>query len=102
LCRPKQPDHEVQRQENLTRGLLTYCVDHPDAKDTVEGIQRWWFPTGQTSWSVDEVRNTLESLTARKWLIRRTVRQSEEIYGVNKEKLDEIKSFLGFLKSGPK
>ncbi|MGE5217825.1 MAG: hypothetical protein ACM3SP_12560 [Chloroflexota bacterium] len=86
----------------MARSLLAYCVEHPDAKDTVEGIQRWWFTTGQTSWGVDEVRNALESLTARKWLTRRTVRQAEEIYGVNKEKLDEIKSFLRFLKVDPK
>jgi len=81
----------------LTRELLTYCVEHPDGKDTVEGIRRWWFPGEESTWGVDEVRNALESLTKRQWLISRTIRQSEEIYGLNKEKLKEIKNFLGLL-----
>lgn len=101
LCRPTQPDHEVQQQVKLTRELLAYCVEHPDAKDTVEGIQRWWFPKGQMRWSVDEVRNALEWLTARQWLTRCMVRQSEEIYGVNKEKIDQIKRFLRFSGGDP-
>lgn len=95
LRQPNQHDHEVQRRNKLTRQLLIYCVDHPDGKDTLKGIRRWWFPAGQTAWSVDDIRMVLEELTARQWLISRTLRQAEEIYGVNKEKVSEIKKFLG-------
>jgi len=40
------------------------------------------------------VAAALESMTARGWLISRSMRQAEQIYSLNKEKSDEIESFL--------
>ena len=87
-------DEENQRQQKLTREILTYCVEHPDAKDTVEGILTWWFPAGAARWRVEEVKTALRLLTAQGWLTSRSMRHSEEIYGLTKEKVAEIRMFL--------
>ena len=94
LGQPTHSDEESQRQEKLTREILTYCVEHPDAKDTVEGILTWWFHAGETHWRVEEVKAALRFLTAQGWLTSRSMRQSEEIYGLTKEKMAEIRMFL--------
>jgi hypothetical protein len=92
-----QPTHaadENQRQEQLTRAILRYCVEHPDAKDTVDGILRWWFPAGEANWRADEVKAVLQTLTAKGWFSSRKLQQTEEIYGISKEKMTEIQAFL--------
>lgn len=92
-----QPTHAVDykiRRETLTRAILRYCVEHPDAKDTVDGILRWWFAAGKAHWRVDEVKTVLGVLTTKGWLTSRKVQQSEEIFSINKEKVAEIEKFL--------
>ena len=80
--------------EQLIQGILQYLVQHPDAKDTPEGIYKWWLPEGYTNRGRDEVYKALEFLTSQGWLLRRQTRRHEEIYGLNKEYLEEITDFL--------
>ncbi|MGH7875018.1 MAG: hypothetical protein ACREQO_22725 [Candidatus Binatia bacterium] len=89
------PPAEFSRQEQLRHAILSYCVEHPDAKDTVEGILYWWFRAAASPrWRNTEVKQALESLIAEGWLTSRKLRQSDEIYGVKKEKLVEIETYL--------
>ena len=94
MLAPLPQADENQRQEKLTHAILAYCVEHPDAKDTVEGIFNWWFRGSEARWRSDEVETSLEALTAQGWLTRRSMRRAEVIYGVNKEKIAEIEAFL--------
>jgi hypothetical protein len=74
--------------------VLQYLVDHPDAKDTVQGIVRWWLPRGLAAWEEEAVQAALNALVARGWLTQRQTTTSPQLYGVNKEKLEVIKAFL--------
>ena len=94
LGRPTHSESEGQRREKLKRHILTYWMEHPDAKDTAEGIFNWWFRAGEVRWPIDEVKTVLDDLTAQGWLTRRRMRQSEVIYGVSTARLTEIKNFL--------
>jgi hypothetical protein len=94
LGQPTHAETDDQRHQRLKRELLTYCIEHPDAKDTVEGILRWWFPAGEVRWRADDVKTALDELTAQGWLTSRSIRQSEVIYGLNKDKTAEISKFL--------
>lgn len=94
LGKPTHTETQKQRHLRLKRELLTYCINHPDAKDTVEGILRWWFPAGEVRWRAEEVKTALDELTAREWITSRSIRQAEVIYGLNKDKTAEINKFL--------
>jgi hypothetical protein len=82
------------RLEKVIRGILHYCVRYPDAKDTPEGILKWWLAEGRGEWGKEDIQKALDMLTSKGWLLKRKTRQSEEIYGLNKEHLQEITDFM--------
>jgi hypothetical protein len=94
LGQPTFTKNPNTRQEKLEREILAYYAAHPDAKDTPSGILKWWFPANPSRWRIEEVATALESMTARGWLTSRRMRQAEQIYSLNKEKLGEIRIFL--------
>jgi polyhydroxyalkanoate synthesis regulator phasin len=74
--------------------ILRYLIEYPEAKDTTNGILRWWFPRGSVDRAEEEVQEVLDTLVARGWLTQRQTITSQTLYGMNKEKLEEIKLFL--------
>lgn len=98
---PRAPEHR-KREEALRRAILSYCVEHPDAKDTLEGILRWWFTAGECAWRIDEVKAALEDMKAKGWITGRKLQHSDEIYGISKQRLTEIQDFLSGSAGWPK
>ena len=88
--------HQDQRggAEQVTREILQYLLKHPDAKDAAEGILKWWLSDGHR-WKASEVQAALDLLTSKGWLTKRQIIPSKEIYGINRDQLQEIRSFLG-------
>jgi len=80
-------------KEQLIQEVLHYLVEHPDAKDTLEGIYKWWL-SDRHRWGGSEVQAALDSLTSKGWLTKRQTIPSKEIYGINKDQLQEIRTFL--------
>ena len=80
--------------EQVIRGILQYLVEHPEAKDTCEGILKWWRPKVISEWGKDDVQKALDFLTSKGWLTERKTTRLKKIYGVNKDQLKEIKDFL--------
>jgi hypothetical protein len=78
----------------VIRHILQYLIDHPDAKDTTQGILRWWLVGGLAVWNEAAVQGALDALVARGWLTQRQTTSSQHLYGVDREKLEEIKVFL--------
>jgi hypothetical protein len=78
----------------MIRHILHYLTEHPDAKDTIQGILRWWLPKNPVQRREEEVREAVDGLVARGWVTKRQITPSRSIYGMNKEKLEEIKVFL--------
>ncbi len=77
------------------RGILSYYVKNPDAKDTPEGIHKFWLAHRPMGADADDVRKVLEFLAReKKWLTERSAGSSGKIYGLNKNRLKEIESFL--------
>jgi hypothetical protein len=99
LALPVSTENPSDRQEKITREILTYCVAHPDAKDTLGGILKWWFPARPSPWRAEEVKSALDHITAKGWVTRRMIGQAEQIYGLNKVKIGEINLFLGNARS---
>ena len=78
----------------LVRAILCYCVAHPDAQDSLEGIFKWWLLDGKVKWGREAVQELLDSLVTIEWLTEREVAQSKPVYGINKEQIPAIKAFL--------
>ena len=68
--------------------------EHPDAKDTGEGIAKWWLAGTDAESKKKQVQNALDCLTARGWLTKRETSRREKIYGLNRNLLPEIRGFL--------
>jgi len=74
--------------------LLGYMVDHPEAKDTLEGIQRWWLPPTQIESRPDTLQTALDYLVERGWLAIAQAPTSTKVYGLNKQRLEELKDMF--------
>ena len=85
---------ETPRDE-LIVGILRYVVAHPRAKDTIDGIEKWWLPKSTSRETKRRIEETLNWLAAKGWLIARSSPQSETIYSLNETSLEEIRAFLG-------
>ena len=79
--------------DKVILGILHYCVHYPDAKDTPEGILKWWLAEGQGEWGKEDVQKALDLLTAKGWLTTRATAPAKGIYGLNRDHLEEIKIF---------
>lgn len=80
--------------EKAIREILRYISEHPDAKDTVDGIIKWWRPKRQVEWRKKAVQEALDFLVSKGWLTRRAIAPSRKLYGVNKDCLEKIKISL--------
>lgn len=80
--------------DELIVEILRYLVAHPRAKDTIDGIEKWWLPKSRTREGKRRLEKTLNWLADKGWLIARSSPRSETIYSLNENGLDEIRAFL--------
>ena len=79
----------------VIREILNHCVESPDAKDTDEGIHKFWLSPLSKNRGLGEVRRALDYLvTTKGWMIKSPKGSSEPLYSVAKEHVEEIKAFL--------
>jgi hypothetical protein len=90
---PKEKESSDVRQKAMEE-ILRYLIQHPDAKDTPEGILKWWISKSQAELDGKVVQEILDFLVSKEWLIKREITPSPKIYGLNKDRLKEIKVFL--------
>ncbi len=81
-------------RDELIVEILRYVVAHPRAKDTIDGIEKWWLPKSISREGKRKIEETLNLLVAKGWLIARRSPQSETIYSLNENGLAEINAFL--------
>jgi hypothetical protein len=78
----------------VIRALLSHVIEHPDAKDTVEGIHKFWFPKDSPIPSRKKVEEALQLMVNKRWFIVRKTSAFETVYSLNKEFLEEMKNVL--------
>jgi hypothetical protein len=54
----------------VARELGQYLVDHPNAKDTIEGIRRWWLVEGEQRFRYEEVEAVVRFMVQRGFMSR--------------------------------
>jgi hypothetical protein len=88
---------DASRDESslLIREILIHVVRHPDAKDTLDGIHKFWLSARTAQQSRHKVHDALEYLAEQKqWLTKKTAGTAVTLFGVNKDRADEIREFL--------
>jgi hypothetical protein len=74
--------------------VLQHLIRNPGAKDTLEGIRKWWIATRRQEPRSDELQAVLEELMHKGWVVRFKPTGSKHVYGLNKERLQEIQKRL--------
>ena len=87
---------QAYTRQRVIRGILFYLIEHSDAKDTMQGILKWWMPRGYIERGGKEIQQALDYLVLKGWLTTcsKVLQKDLIIYGVNKERLEQIKAFL--------
>jgi hypothetical protein len=81
------------RQRRAVIPVLDYLIKNPDAKDTTEGVRKWWLPEGYREQRLEELEDTLDFLASKNWLTIRMI-SHKKIYGLNRDSLEQIKNYL--------
>jgi hypothetical protein len=75
--------------------ILGYLCSYPDAKDTAEGIGKWWLSAEGVETDVEAVRASLDFLVERRWLMISMAEHSgSRTYGLNQERKTVLQKFL--------
>ena len=82
------------RRRAVIQAVLRYLIKNPDAKDTIEGVRRWWLAEDYREQRQEELDKTLDFLVSKGWLTIRTTPQQKKIYGLNKDFSEQVKNYL--------
>ena len=75
--------------------IVSYLLDHPEAKDTMDGIVRWWMFELRIKREIMQVEHAIADLVQRDWVIARRGADAQVHYGLNSAKAEEIAVALG-------
>lgn len=78
----------------VARLILGYLCSYPDAKDTAEGIGRWWLRGTGIDADTDAVRGSLAYLVKWGWLTATRGSAGLTLYGLNKNRQYALRQFL--------
>lgn len=78
----------------ITKQILTYLIEHPDAQDTLEGITYWWLLEQQIKTSISTVRVALTDLLSKELIVEQGDDEQRVRYAVNPAKLSEIRMLV--------
>ncbi|HKY71784.1 MAG TPA: hypothetical protein VJL88_07675 [Nitrospira sp.] len=74
--------------------ILGYLCSHPDAKDTAEGVEKWWLNGEGTHVESKVVRAALAYLVKLGWLVSTERKGSGMVYGLNGDRRKKLRQFL--------
>ncbi len=60
--------------------ILRYLIAHRDARDTIEGIEKWWLPQGR-SYGLSDIATALSDLEQHDLIRVWTTTSSKPVYG---------------------
>ena len=87
----QSPSQMTQVEEDI----VSYLLDHPEARDTLDGIVRWWVLELRIQREIRQVEQAVAELVQRGWLISRTGADAQVHYSLNSAKAEEIAVALG-------
>jgi hypothetical protein len=74
--------------------VLAYLAQHPQARDTMEGIVEWWLLEQRIQCAIADVEAALSDLVRKDFLITHQCSDGRISYGLNREREREIRRHL--------
>ena len=84
----------INDESKIGNKILAYMVDHPNARDTLEGIVEWWLLERQIKFQTARVKDALSDLVARGLILEKKGSNSQIHYRINHNKYEEIKTLV--------
>ena len=89
-----QLSKEPEQLEEIDRSILRYLQEHPDAKDTVEGIAQWWVLKEWTAVRYAAVERALALLLSKDLIVETRREGSPPYYRLNQDKKQLISEII--------
>jgi hypothetical protein len=70
----------VSASSGLAEAIRRYCAEHPDARDTLDGIA-WWLALQRQGETREELRAAVESLVAQGLLVPHRLSDGSIVFG---------------------
>jgi len=70
--------------QKIAVAVLRYLQEHPDAKDTLEGIAQWWLLTEYVERKLEEVKRGVAILLVRGLIVEVRKEGRQPYYQLNK------------------
>lgn len=74
------------RRSRIARAILTYLRKFPEAQDTIGGVAEWWLPDQGIRSRPTIVKETLDELVARGFILQIKGKDSQIRYRINRSK----------------
>jgi len=74
--------------------ILGYLSSHPDAKDTVDGVEKWWLNDMDINMDARTVRDSLDHLVKLGWLVSYQRQGTGVVYALNRDRREKLRQFL--------
>ena len=74
--------------------ILGYLCSHPDAKDTADGVEKWWLNGMEISLDARTVQGSLDQLVRLGWLISNERQGTGIVYALNVERREKLQQLI--------
>lgn len=89
------PDRDLTHKEEETAlRILSYLLRHPEARDTLEGMTRWWLLEEEIHERLVEISHGLSSLVKQGLILEERRGASLPLYRLNPNKKEEVKMLV--------
>ena len=75
------------------RAILRYLIAHRDARDTLEGIEKWWLPQSK-EYGIETVSEALQRLESRNLISVWKLASAKPVYGLSSADIDALLEHL--------
>ena len=85
---------EFEHNDVVAWLILGYLCSHPDAKDTADGVEKWWLNGTEIKMDAKGVQGSLEYLVSLGWLISSERQGTGMVYALNGERREKLRQFI--------
>ena len=79
---------------HICNEILSYLVEHPDARDSIDGIIEWWLLEQKIKHQANVVKEAIEELVDKGLLVEQQGKDVHTYYQLNQNEYEKIRSLV--------